>query len=315
MKKIISTLLIISLIFSFINVSASTNTKERLESENYGVNKKWKINNNNIENVKRTPYVDASEKIYDFADILTDSEETELLTLIRNYIELTNMDMVLLTAELPYSEDLEDYDNYAVDFYDYNDFGINFEKYNGVLLFRNANYNDPYFNIYTFGEAQLYYNFNRTEDVLDHIYPYFKSHNYLEGYKIFIEDFTRYYNEGIDKEDENYYVDDDGFIHEYRTFEPPLIFASIVALITSIIVISVLKSKNKMIVKATHAYDYLNKETINYTKKTNDLVSTHTSSYRINNNTGSGGSSFSGGRSSFRGSSGGGHSRGGGRRG
>jgi hypothetical protein len=32
----------------------------------YGVNKKWKITESNINNVKSTKYVDSSEKIYDF---------------------------------------------------------------------------------------------------------------------------------------------------------------------------------------------------------------------------------------------------------
>ena len=47
-------------------------TKTRDESNNYGVNKKIKINNSNLYNIKNTPYVDASEKIYDFANLLED---------------------------------------------------------------------------------------------------------------------------------------------------------------------------------------------------------------------------------------------------
>ena len=41
-------------------------------------NVKYHINNQNIDDVLDTPSVDASEKVYDFANILTDEEEIEL---------------------------------------------------------------------------------------------------------------------------------------------------------------------------------------------------------------------------------------------
>ncbi len=52
-------------------------------------------------------------------------------------------------------------------------FGLDDEYYSGVLLLRNTYESNPYFNIYTFGEAQLYFTYERLENVLDDIYPYF----------------------------------------------------------------------------------------------------------------------------------------------
>ena len=80
----------------------------------------------------------------------------------------------------------------------------------------------------------------------------------------------------------------------------------VVTLITMIILVK----KNKMVKKATTAGDYLDKDSVNYSVKTDQFAGTITTRHRINNNSSSGHSG--GGHSSF-GSSGGGHISGGGR--
>ena len=106
----------------------------------------------------QTPYIDSSLKIYDFAGILKEEEITELKTQIDTFKNLTNMEIVILTIDMPYSYDSKN-EEVAADFYDYNDFGINTEQYDGVLFLRNNYSSDRYFNIYTFGEAQLYFDY------------------------------------------------------------------------------------------------------------------------------------------------------------
>ena len=170
MKKL-KYILLVLLLLPF-TCSASTNTKDRNEQDNLGVNKHWNITDNNRQNVLNTNLVDAGEKIYDYSDILTEEEEKQIKEKIDQYIEHTNMDMVFVSTNLPYTMDKENED-FAADFYDYNDFGINFESYSGVLLLRNTYEQDPYFNVYMFGKAQLYYSFDRAESMLDNIYPYF----------------------------------------------------------------------------------------------------------------------------------------------
>ena len=68
---------------------------ERTEKNNWGVNKKWNIDSANLSNVKSMPYVDASEKVYDFANILSDSEEKQIYSSIISFIEKYDMDMIL----------------------------------------------------------------------------------------------------------------------------------------------------------------------------------------------------------------------------
>ena len=126
MKKLSKILLAILIVFLNINIyNAQVYTKNRNSLSNYGVNKKWNINNNHLDNILNTPYVDASEKVYDFSEILTVTEENVLKQKIDNFVELTNMDMVIVTENIPYSIDTVN-EEYAADFYDYNDFGIDF---------------------------------------------------------------------------------------------------------------------------------------------------------------------------------------------
>ena len=60
----------------------------RTESNKWGVNKHWNINSGNLKNVKSIPLVDASSKVYDFADILTDEEEKQVYKYIEDFVEV-----------------------------------------------------------------------------------------------------------------------------------------------------------------------------------------------------------------------------------
>lgn len=314
MKKIIKMLILSILLILPFNLKATIIVKERNESNNYGINKKWNIDESNINNIKNTKYVNADEKIYDFSEVLTEEEKEELKNLIDDYIIKTNMDMVILIDSVPYDID-SDNEEYAVDFYDYNDFGIDFENYSGVILFRNTYENDPYYNIYIFGNAQLIYSYQRCEYMLDIIYPYLKNHNYLKGFSKFINIFTNYYNEGTSEELKDYYVDDMGYLN--KAYKVPWLAATIIASIATLFVLIIMCSKNKMIKKDAAASEYLNKKSVKFTKNNKTLISSHTTHYKINNSTSSGSSHSSSGssHSSSRGSSGGGHSSGGGRHG
>ena len=304
MKKFLT--IILSLVLFITPVFAEMpNGSNRNDMQNYGVNKKWTIDSKNLSNVLRTPYVDATKKIYDYGNILTDGEETILKEKIGQFIELAHMDMVILTIDMPYTSDYENED-FASDFYDYNDFGLDFEKYDGVLLLRNKWDKDPYFNVYTFGEAQLYFDYNRCEDMLDDIYPYFVSKSYLTGFEIFIRDFSHFYIGG--KALTDYYVDDMGYIHKQYTVPYAIAFGG--GGIVSLITILVMVKKNKMVKKATQADDYLTKDSVKYNVRSDVLTGSITTHYTIQSSSGGGG-----GHSSHSGSSGGGHGGGGGRHG
>lgn len=312
MKKISYLILILFLCFSWtVNAESypvdeyGRYTKIRQSDNNYGVNKKIDMTPSyRISQAKKTPYVDASFKIYDFSNILTADEEKKLKTKIDEFSNKTKIDIVIVTTDLTYSYDKENED-YASDFYDYNDFGINYPNYSGVLLLRNIYAVDPYFNIYTFGDAQLYFTYSRLENILDDIYPDFKGGiNYYNGMNTFISRLDKYYDSGKPSESLNKTIDENGFVVE--KYSPPIIVLLLISIAASSIIGFIEISKNKMVKKATKATDYLDKASIVYDEKRDVYIRSHTTSQVISS--GSSGGSRGG-------SSGGGHSSGGGRHG
>ena len=286
--------------------------KSRTPENKYGVNKKWQVTEDNMSNVMATKYVDASQKIYDFSDILTDDEEAELKAMIDVFIEKYNTELIIITDNYPYSSDEDNY-YFVSDFYDYNDFGLNNPpKYDGIVIFRNTYEVDPFYTSARFGDAQLKLDENRNEAILDKIYYAMKSHQYLTAFKSYIESVSYYYEQGPSKEANNYYVDDDGYIHKNKMPSKDVLVgmatkSAIFGGVGALIALLIARSKNKMIIKATKADDYVNKVT--YTKKVDEFVRTVTTSYTVSSS--SGGGHGGGGFSSFGGSSGGGFSAGG----
>jgi uncharacterized membrane protein YgcG len=294
MKRIFNILFIAIILLTCINVEASTKTYERNASNNYGINKKYNIDEEMLYYIKQTKYVDASEKIYDFSDILTDEEEAELYKKVNTFIEHTNMDMVILTDSVIYVND-DTNDNYALDFYDFNDFGITYDKYDGVILFRNTYEYDPYYGSYMTGRAQLYFTDSRNDQVLDDIYDYFRNREYYEGISLYIDEMTKYYDKGIPSEYKNAYLDENGYVVVPKTFKPPFIVSGIVSTIVTLITMIVMVKKNKMVYKAKTANEYLDKETIKYNRKDSRLASSNTvRHYNPPSSSSSGGGSFGG---------------------
>ena len=276
----------------------------RSESNSWGVNKHWNINSNNLNNVKSTPLVDSDIKVYDFANILTDAEEKNVYDYILNFVEKTRIDMVFVSIDMPYSSDSKN-ENFAADFYDYNDFGIDFSNYSGILLLRNNYSADRYYDMYTFGDAQLYFDQNRYDNILDEIYYDFSHDNYVRGIDTFISKCSKYFDMGYASSYKNAYIDDMGYI-QYK-YSVPVIPCFIVSGIITLVTMLILIGKNKMIRKAASASEYLSKDSVNYTQHVDQFVNSHTTHYTV--------SSSSGGGGSHGGSSGGGHSSGGGRHG
>ena len=211
--------------------------------------------------------------------------------------------MVIVTIDMPYTYDKQNED-YAADFYDYNDFGLDFKNYSGLLLLRNNYSSDRYYDMYTFGDAQLYFDQSRYDDILDGIYNDISNDRYLSGFSKFISKCSYYYDKGYANEYKYSYTDEDGYIH--KTYHIPVLECFIGANVITLITMIILVSKNKMVRKATQASSYLDQKSINYTEKTDQFLHSHTTHYTVSSSSGSGGHS---------GSSGGGHSSGGGRHG
>lgn len=307
MKKLKCLVLILILLIT-PSAFASTNVVDRNTLDNYGVNKHWRITSKNKNNVLSTYKVDASEKIYDFSNILTEEEETRVYEKMKEFITKTHMDMVFVTANFSYSSDHVNED-FAADFYDYNDFGLDYENYSGVLLLRNTYESDPYFDVYMFGDAQLYFDSYRSNAMLDAIYDDFHNGRYESGLNTFISMYSSYYDQGIPNSMKDYKVNKDGYL--YKEYSIPWGIIIVIDSVVTLITIIVLVNKNKLVTKKLNIDDYFNQKNVNYTKANNIFVNERVTSYTTSSSSG-GGSSFGG---SSSGSSGGGHSSGGGRHG
>lgn len=310
MKKIVNLILLVLItLFSTINVYASTNTYDRNTMENYGVNKAVKNIDSKLQYIMKTKKVDASEKIYDFADILTDEEERLLKEKIDTFIEENNMDMVIVTDTFAYSYDKQN-EEYADDFYDYNDFGMNFEYNSGVLLLRNTNPGDPYYHMSTTGSALLYLNDSRIDYILDTIYYDIKAGNYYEGFSKWINYTSNEIKSGYPSSASNYYLDDNGDLHRIKPkYHPPILLGLIMAGVVAGTIIGIMISKNKMVKKAKKANEYLDRDSISITKREDTYLRSHTTSYTISSS--SSGGHHGGGHSSHHSSSGFSHGGGG----
>lgn len=315
MKKFKIFLLLLLTFIIPINASASTQTYDRTTLENYGVNKKWEITNKNKSNVLASKKVDASEKIYDFSDILTNEEEKILYDKIINFIEQYNTDLVILTDNLPYTID-EANETYAVDFYDYNDFGLNFERYSGIILFRNTYESDKYYDIYIFGDAQLYFNQSRKDELLDGIYYELKNGIYLDGFEQFISYCEKYYKLGIPMDLKNYHVDEMGYlVYEKPPYKIPVSAIIISDAIFVLITMLIMAGKNRMVRQKLETMNYYNKSSLKFSRKVDNFVREYVTSHTRETSSGSSSSGGGGHYHSSSGSSGGGHSSGGGRHG
>lgn len=310
MKKILVILLTLFLV-GMTHVNAATpKLCDRNALDNNGVNKKWKITSTNKDNVMNTPCVNAADKIYDFEGVLTDEEIQQLQVKIGEYIERTHMDLVIVIKNLPYSYDKQNED-YAADFYDYNDFGIDTKNYDGTLLLRNTYEKDPYYDVYTFGEAQLVYNYDSLQVILDGIYDDLHAHRYYDGFSKYIDYLERYFDdESSRSKSKDYELDENGFLRKKYTY--PFVVIFIMSFVITLIIIIIMVSKNKMVKKAVSASAYIDKANAKITKREDTFVATHTSSYTTSSSSSGG---HGGGFHSSGGSSGGGHSSGGGRHG
>lgn len=267
--------LILSLLILFVfpmKTFASTNTYPRTE-ENLQIRSSISVTNKVKQAALATPKVDASEKVYDFANLLTDEQEASLYELMTNFITAYQMDIVIVTIN---SNNKSSAMDYADDFYDYNDFGIS-STHDGLLFLIDMDTREMW--ISTTGQAILMYNDSRINSILDSTYSYIKSQKYFECAKVFITKSGSFARQGIPTNNKNYEIDNKGNYKKkssnlIQSF--PLFPAIIISFVLSTISVMIARSKHKTIKKATHARDYLIRNSISITKKEDRFINSHT---------------------------------------
>ena len=286
MKKIFKITLVMLTIFTLniVPVYASTNTKERTE-DNYLVEDWVTVTEDNKNNILTTPAIDATEKVYDFADLFTDEEEQQLYTKITNYINEYNLDLAVVTID----ENNKTPREYADDFYDYNDFN----QQGGILFLIDMDNRKIYMS--TTGQAIKMYNDYRINTALDEVYTYMSDEEYYEGTSNYIDKISDYAKKGVPTSN-----------NEEKSLTSSIFMSLLIGLIGTAIIMAILIFKNRMVKKATTAREYLNKNSIKIQNMGEILISSNTTKHEIDHSssgssthTGSSGSSHGGGGHSF----------------
>lgn len=261
---------------SILEVNASTNTKTRTK-DNYLVSKNIEITDNNKDNILKTPAVDESEKIYDFANLFTDTEEKEIYKEIEGYINSFDLDLAIVTID--YNNKISPQE-YADDFYDYNAFGINSTN-DGILFLIDMDNREIYMS--TTGNAIKMYNDYRINDCLDRVYQYMSNEKYCDGVLEYIEVISDYAKAGLPTSSNN--------STKKQSIGENLMISYGISLVITLIVIFVLIRKNKLVRKATTAREYLNKESVIINNIGEMFIGSNTVKHKIEHDTSSGGSS------------------------
>lgn len=291
MKKIF--VLFISLFLLVLPVYASINTYSRTTTD-LKVPKKIKYKSSMEHNVLLTPSVNANEKIYDFAELLTEEEEKQLYDKVKEFIANTNLDFAIVTINTNVKDSTQEY---ADDFYDYNDFSIDGLAF--VIDMQNR-----IFYISTAGKAMLYYDDYRIEYILSALDQEMYNHEYFNACNTLISQLTEYYNHGFSDNADKYVV-----IGTQIYRKTPYLLLSIIAVVSATIGTLILALRNKKIKLATNSNDYFDNKSFEITKDTKEFISSNTSRVYIPPADSGGGGSSGGGFHS--GSSGASHGGGG----
>ena len=286
MKKtsIITLLFLVCFATTFATVDNSpVKTEERTEEDlkvrpevNLGVN---------VDIILATPKVNENEKIYDFAELLTEEEEKLLKEQVDAYIGTTNLDACIVTIS---ENDKISTRDYAADFYDYNYFGKGVAN-SGIILLLDMDNRKLY--LVSTGRAMQYYNGARATACTDKGVLDLKGKNYYSALEKTFKKIDDYYGQGE--------VKGDGL-----EADPSSIILRVIIFGTIINAIFILINlhKHKGIRKKTTATQYLKENESKINDRKDQFLTTHTSKTSRSSSSSGGG---------FSGSSGVGHSGGG----
>lgn len=264
MKKrvLLPIVLLICFLFSLENVYADVDVIPRTE-ENPLVPDGVAVDDSNRDIILKTPAVDASKKIYDFADLLTDKEEYKLYLSLKKYTKETHLDAIVVTTD-----DLLDlnFDEYVNNFYFYNKFDIN-----AVIFVISVAEEKPNLFMAGHGEkAESIYSDSRISETLKYIYNDVKKEDYYKVVDDYVNILFGFYN--LDREG-NYRVNRNGNV----VIAIPYIEISIIACSLTIIFIIIsfikLMSMNRLS-SSFHYTDLLDSSSMSVITDTDEMIDT-----------------------------------------
>lgn len=238
-------ILSIILVLIYIPVFASTNTKVRDSSNNYLVDSDVTVTDETLKAILVTPAVDEKEKIYDFGELYTSSEEAVLYDKVSKYIKSYNIDFAIVTVNQNQMVSSEDF---ARAFYYYNKFGFN-EKKDGIVFLIDMKYRQIF--MLTSGKAKDLYEDGKKSEALKSAVSYVKDKEYYQGTLNFINSVDSLAISSLPA----------GEVSVSRKVDDiPWISLFVISAIITLIVILVLVKKNKLVNKANSSASFLVKD-------------------------------------------------------
>ena len=205
---------------------------------------------------------DKTEKIYDYAQILTEKEENKLKIGIDKYINKHNLDMVIVTVKHHSHDNLQ---NYMNEFYVKNDFGIE-SNIDGIIIVIDLKDKKENIGMKTFGIANSLYNEEKIKTILTEI-------NKEKEYYKKLDKFIDYSNKYIeDNDSENITISS---ILSSINWLATIIISLILPLI--LIIICLLKSKE---IKKSENKNYIKENSIVIDIKKEEFMTTNTKKER-----------------------------------
>lgn len=260
--------------------------------------------------------VDTSKKVYDYADLFSDSEEAEFKERIDKIINNYNYDVFIVTIDyndVSYSTSDQSL-SFLEDFGDHNEFGLGSKEtdldYNYVAFLIDEDNEsialdvkgEKCFGIYT--DA-------RQNTILDAAFNYYADYDNYGTADAFLDYVEKYKN---DNAHQAIYDEDGSVISENKNILLPIILTVlkamfISAILSAIITFTTWKSNHKSVRKAVEATNYVGQNDINITKSDDVFVRHYQTRIKIESSGGSS-SSRGGGTHTHRSSSGSRHSGG-----
>ena len=230
--------IMISLFFVNINCYASIDTFERTDS-NLRVPDSITVNSSNINDIKNTPSVSSSEKIYDYADLLSASDEEKLFKKINSFVTENDVDLIILTTN--------NLNNYSIADYTFNFYQYNYFNKNAIVFTIYNNGKEP--EIYMFNNGQnvsSIFNDDVMNEILEYVYQNIYDGKYYKALCDYIKIVDGFYT--IDKNGGgSYKVDDFGNLVKNIPWIELFILASCLTFVIISCFIYMIKSKNKNI--------------------------------------------------------------------
>ena len=249
----------------------------------------------------RVPKVDTSQRVYDYANLLTEEQKQDLYNQSMEYLETYKYELIFVTIDQnPYGTSPTDdryMELYAEDFVEYN------EIKNSVILL--IDMDNRGYTVSAYWDTILIFDDARKSQIISNAKPYLVSGDYYGAFNQMSSDVTKYTQAGIPSSNKDYCIDKDtGRYYNCAPRRVNWLVATLVGVGLTLIIFFIHLRKYKGIRLATNANAYLKQCT--HGARVDQFLTTFTSKVRRSHD--SGGSGGGGGSSISLGSGGGFHS-------